>query len=143
METRTVLQSFKALYGAFEQFTKEGKHLCQVDTNTQRSPGWEKGSVTFSCGESNGSLRRLVVSTRETFSREYKGTPTTELVLTLGQPPPARFACARCEEGQGACKECANGQHHPRRQDEPHLALASRRSLAPRPARTFPRARFR
>jgi hypothetical protein len=27
METRTVLQSFKALYGAFEQFTKEGKHL--------------------------------------------------------------------------------------------------------------------
>ena len=36
----------QALHGAFEQFTKEGKHVCQVDTNTQRSPGSENGSVT-------------------------------------------------------------------------------------------------
>lgn len=73
----------QALHGALEQLTKDGRHLCQVDTSTQRSPGWESGSVTFACGGSNGSVKRLVVSTRETFSGEYKGKSTDIQELLL------------------------------------------------------------
>lgn len=73
----------QALYGALEQMTRDSRHSCQVDTSTQRSPGWESGSVTFVCGASNGSVKRPVVTTRETFSGEYKGKSTDIQELLL------------------------------------------------------------
>ncbi len=57
-----------ALYGVLEQFGKEGRHTCLVDTQTFRNPSMESRTITWVCG-----AKRLQVDTTEYFSGQYKG----------------------------------------------------------------------
>jgi hypothetical protein len=55
-----------------EQFVKEKRHVCLVDTSTNRNPTVESKTITWYCG-----AKRLVVSTSEIFNGKYKGKITS------------------------------------------------------------------
>jgi hypothetical protein len=67
------------LYGALDQFGNEDRHTCYVDTRTSRTPTVESRSITLFCG-----AKRLVISTSDILSGEYKGRSTDikELLLS-------------------------------------------------------------
>jgi hypothetical protein len=85
-ETEDSFVFAQALQGALEQFSKEGRHTCQLNTNTTHTPWAEMRSITLFCG-----AKRLVIQTTEILAGKDKGKAASiQEILTSEEPPPEK-----------------------------------------------------
>ncbi len=74
----------QALYGLLEQFGREERHNCAVNTETSRTPEAETRTITMTCG-----IKRLVVTTIEILAGEHKDK-SVQIQEVLTQEPRKR-----------------------------------------------------